>query len=169
MKLPLLRHDQGNIESRGPLHTQERSQHHEPDRYVPTRVDTLASYGQLVTPHTFQDAPEASQQEIQPQQGASSSEAGPSSSSSSFPQFVPQKHQPHITVTDPVKHVEKSLIGVNGGYVMYAVTSRIKLPKYSNRGATVRRRFRDFVVSQSVLWQTGRLKPEHFPCDHHWL
>ena len=146
-KRPLLQADQDSRTSRTQPQNLQSSRQRDSDQYAPTRVDTLASYGQLVTPHTFEDAPQASQQEIQPQQTASSSKAGPSSSSTVFSQRSAEVKRPHITGTDPVKHTEKSLIGVNGGFVMYAVASRIDLPKYSSRGATVRRRFRDFVVS----------------------
>ena len=38
------------------------------------------------------------------------------------------------------------MIGVSAGYVTYAVKSFMHLPRYSSRGALVRRRFRDFVV-----------------------
>ena len=123
------------------------SQQPSSDQYATTRLDTLASYGQLVTPQSLQDAPQISSSEIEPQQGAESSEAGPSSSAS-FPQVTERRRQPNITITDPIKHSEKSMMpGVNGSYVTYAVTSRMSLPKYSSRGASVRRRFRDFVVS----------------------
>lgn len=158
-KRPLLQPDQDSRTSRTQPQNLQSSWQRESDQFAPTRVDTLASYGQLVTPHSFEDAPQASQQEIQPQQTASSGEAGPSSSSSSstaFPQRSAQGQRPHITVTDPVKHTEKSIIGVNGGFVMYAVTSRINLPKYSSRGATVRRRFRDFVALAELLKVTHR-------------
>lgn len=123
------------------------SQQPSSDQYATTRLDTLASYGQLVTPQNLQDAPQSSHPEIQPQPGAESSEAGPSSSAS-FPQGTERRRQPNITITDPIKHSEKSMLpGVSGSYVTYAVTSRMTPPKYSSRGASVRRRFRDFVVS----------------------
>ena len=41
--------------------------------------------------------------------------------------------------------------GVSGSYVTYAVNSRMTHPKYSSRGASVRRRFRDFVVSDWLI------------------
>ena len=117
------------------------------DQYATTRLDTLASYGQLVTPQDPQDAPQPSHPEIEPQQGNEASEAGPSSSAS-FPDVSERRRQPNITVTDPIKHSEKSMMpGVSGSYVTYAVTSRMTLPKYTSRGVSVRRRFRDFVVS----------------------
>lgn len=123
------------------------SQHPASDQYATTRLNTLASYGQLVAPQSLQDAPQTSHPEIQPQQGAESSEAGPSSSAS-FSQGIARRQQPNITITDPIKHSEKSMMpGVSGSFVTYAVTSRMALPKYSSRGASVRRRFRDFVVS----------------------
>ncbi len=142
---------QGSSQSRSNSYAPTSSQQQDSDQYATTRLDTLASYGQLVTPHNFQDAPQVSQQEIQPQRGMQSSEAGPSSSTS-FPQVGPQGRRPQITVTDPIKHSEKSLMpGVSGSYVTYTVTSRMTLPKYSSRGAAVRRRFRDFVVSSASV------------------
>ena len=140
-------HQQGNTQSRSNLYAPQRSQQQESDQYATTRLDTLASYGQLVTPHTFDDAPNVSQHEIRPQREAQTNEAGPSSSTS-LPHAHTQGRRPQISVTDPVKHTEKSLVpGVSGSYVTYTVTSRMTLPKYSSRGASVRRRFRDFVVS----------------------
>jgi len=140
-------HQQGNTQSRSNHYAPQSSQQQESDQYATTRLDTLASYGQLVTPHTFDDAPDVSQHEIRPQPGAQTNEAGPSSSTS-LPRAQMQGRRPQISVTDPVKHTEKSLVpGVSGSYVTYTVTSRMTLPKYSSRGATVRRRFRDFVVN----------------------
>jgi len=151
-KEPLLQqqhHQQGNTQSRSNQYAPQSSQQQESDQYATTRLDTLASYGQLVTPHTFNDALDVSQHEIRPQRGAQSNEAG-SSSSTSLPHGQTQGRRPQISVTDPVKHTEKSLVpGVSGSYVTYTVTSRMTLPKYSSRGASVRRRFRDFVVSTS--------------------
>ena len=115
------------------------------DPYGTTQLDTLASYGQLVTPdQQHNPASQAAQrhQEIQPQ--PASDEAGPSSSAA---HSTSQGPRPQITVSDPQKHAEKNLIGVSGGYVTYAVKSFMRMPKYSSRGALVRRRFRDFVVS----------------------
>jgi len=142
-------HQQGNTQSRSNHYASQSSQQQDSDQYATTRLDTLASYGQLVTPHTFHDSPESdvSQHEIRPQRGAQTNEAGPSSSTS-LPHAQTQGSRPQISVTDPVKHTERSLVlGVSGSYVTYTVTSRMTLPKYSSRGASVRRRFRDFVVS----------------------
>lgn len=147
---------QANSASQSQDYTQQSSRGRDSEQYATTRLDTLASYGQLVTPHNFQDASQASQQEIPPQQGMQSSEAGPSSSTS-FPQVVSQRQRPQISVTDPVKYTEKSLMpGVSGSYVTYTVTSRMSLPKYSSRGASVRRRFRDFVALAELLKVTHR-------------
>ncbi|DBA90824.1 hypothetical protein WJX77_010125 [Trebouxia sp. C0004] len=149
-------HQQGNIQSRSKHYAPQSSQQQESDQYATTRLDTLASYGQLVTPHTFDDAPDVSQHEIRPQQGAQTNEAGPSSSAS-LPHAQMQGRRPQISVTDPVKHTEKSLVpGVSGSYVTYTVTSRMALPKYSSRGASVRRRFRDFVALAELLKVTHR-------------
>lgn len=145
-KRPLLQDTQqqsGSQSQNEPYPSQQPSS----DQYATTRLDTLASYGQLVTPQNLQDASQPSHPEIQPQQGTESSEAGPSSIAA-FPQVTERKRQPNITITDPIKHSEKSMMpGVSGSYVTYAVTSRMTLPRYSSRGASVRRRFRDFVVS----------------------
>lgn len=149
-------HQQGNTQSRSNHYAPQRSQQQESDQYATTRLDTLASYGQLVTPHTFDDAPDVSQHGIRPQREAQTNEAGPSSSTS-LPHAQPQGRRPQISVTDPVKHTEKSLVpGVSGSYVTYTVTSRMTLPKYSSRGASVRRRFRDFVALAELLKVTRR-------------
>ena len=148
-KQPLLQSLQNNQPAHQSRNNAYGSQQPASDQYAATRVDTLASYGQLVTPHNLQDSSQASQPEIQPQRGLDANEAGPSSSSASFPHMPERRRQPNITISDPIKHSEKSLMpGVSGSYVTYAVTSRMTHPKYSARGASVRRRFRDFVVSQ---------------------
>ncbi|DBB03248.1 TPA: hypothetical protein ACH3X3_010645 [Trebouxia sp. C0006] len=149
-------HQQGKTQSRSNHYASQSSQQQDSDQYATTRLDTLASYGQLVTPHTFDDAPDVSQHEIRPQPGAQTTEAGPSSSTS-LPRAQMQGGRPQINVTDPVKHTEKSLVpGVSGSYVTYTVTSRMTLPKYSSRGASVRRRFRDFVALSELLKVTHR-------------
>ena len=131
------------------------SQQPSSDQYATTRLDTLASYGQLVTPQNPQDAPQISHPETRAQQGTNSSEAGPSSSAS-FAPVTERRQKPNITITDPIKHSEKSMMpGVSGSYVTYTVTSRMTLPKYSSRGASVRRRFRDFVVSDLQIYRIG--------------
>ena len=53
-----------------------------------------------------------------------------------------------ITVDDPVKKAEAGLIpGYSSGYVLYRVQTVSKLRGYRGQHASVRRRFRDFVVS----------------------
>ncbi len=52
-----------------------------------------------------------------------------------------------ITVDDPVKKAEAGLIpGYSSGYVLYRVQTVSKLRGYRGQHASVRRRFRDFVV-----------------------
>ena len=52
-----------------------------------------------------------------------------------------------ITVDDPVKKAEAGLIpGYSSGYVLYRVQTVSKLRSYRGQHASVRRRFRDFVV-----------------------
>ena len=52
-----------------------------------------------------------------------------------------------VTVDDPVKKVEQTLIpGMNGGFVTYRVTTKTQLESFASPEASVRRRFRDFVV-----------------------
>lgn len=136
---------QGTSQSQNDIYPSQSSKQHPSDQYATTRLDTLASYGQLVTPP--HDTPQPSHPEIQPQRGMDASEAGPSTGAA-FPQVAESRRQPNITITDPIKHSEKSMMpGVSGSYVTYAVNSRMTLPKFSTRGASVRRRFRDFVVS----------------------
>ncbi|KAL3145148.1 hypothetical protein ABBQ38_001750 [Trebouxia sp. C0009 RCD-2024] len=150
-KQPLL-HDsqqQGTSQSQNDIYPSQSSKQHPSDQYATTRLDTLASYGQLVTPP--HDTPQPSHPEIQPQRGMDASEAGPSTGAA-FPQVAESRRQPNITITDPIKHSEKSMMpGVSGSYVTYAVNSRMTLPKFSTRGASVRRRFRDFVALAELL------------------
>ena len=48
---------------------------------------------------------------------------------------------------DPVKKAEAGLIpGYSSGYVLYRVQTMSKLRSYRGERASVRRRFRDFVV-----------------------
>lgn len=55
--------------------------------------------------------------------------------------------QLQISVVDPVKKAEAGLIpGMSGGYVLYRVDSRSRLPTCSRERNSARRRFRDFVV-----------------------
>lgn len=115
--------------------------------YSSAQLNTLASYGQLVTPQADSQRPSSSEEPSQmpgAQSQSDPNEAGPSSSAAHSMQQGPR---PQITVTDPQKHAEKTLLPVSGGYVTYAVKSFMHLPKYSSRGTLVRRRFRDFVVS----------------------
>jgi len=52
-----------------------------------------------------------------------------------------------IAVKDPVRKVEASMLpGINGGYVTYRVDTRTALPGFARPEASVRRRFREFVV-----------------------
>ena len=138
---------QGTSQSQHELYPSQNSKQQSSEQYATTRLDTLASYGQLVTPQDPHDTPQPSHPEIQPQRGVDASEAEPSSSAA-YPHLMESRRQPNITITDPIKHSEKSMMpGVSGSYVTYAVNSRMTHPKYSSRGASVRRRFRDFVVS----------------------
>ena len=57
-----------------------------------------------------------------------------------------------IAVDDPVKKAEAGLIpGYSSGYVLYRVATVSKLPSYRSERASVRRRFRDFVVRRAVI------------------
>lgn len=62
-----------------------------------------------------------------------------------------------ITVTDPVKKVEPSVIpGMSGGYVTYKVASATDLPGFAHKESSVRRRFKDFVALADLLAATHR-------------
>ncbi len=67
-------------------------------------------------------------------------------------------HPIQISVTDPVKRMEDSIIpGVKGGYYTYLVTTVTDQPGFSRRRMEVRRRFSDFVVSLLICWQRKEL------------
>ncbi|EIE22906.1 hypothetical protein COCSUDRAFT_66447 [Coccomyxa subellipsoidea C-169] len=107
-----------------------------------TRVDTLASYGQLVGPPSYDDS-------VLFERNDPNEEPGGASSASSRP---PLK----ISVTDPVKKVEQGFLGVQGGHVTYRVSTSTSLPTFSRPEVTVRRRFRDFVALADLLKVTHR-------------
>ena len=99
-------------------------------------METLASYGQLLAPPSYSDSVLLDKSEIQPDVLAT--EELPTSRTCPL----------EITVSDPVKRVEGSVIpGVAGGYVTYKVHTKAQLPAFKSPEAMVRRRFRDFVVS----------------------
>jgi len=65
-----------------------------------------------------------------------------------------------ITVDDPVKKAEAGLIpGYSSGYVLYRVQTVSKLRSYRSQHASVRRRFRDFVVRGCACSTRGCLAP----------
>ena len=102
-------------------------------------VDTMASYGQLLTVPSYDDATLFDQVDIAP--------------SSSKSQESPDEQitlRTHIHVDDPVKRTEQTIIpGMSGGYVMYRVSTTTSLPTYAQKSFSVRRRFRDVVVGAS--------------------
>jgi hypothetical protein len=76
----------------------------------------------------------------------------------------PARAQPgavRIVVDDPVKKAEAGLIpGYSSGYVLYRVATVSKLPSYRSERASVRRRFRDFVVCHAAT------SPHHHSQEH---
>ncbi|CAL8464753.1 g4288 [Coccomyxa elongata] len=107
-----------------------------------TRVDTLASYGQLVGPPSYDDSVLFERNE---DHGDPGSAAGGD-----------RRPVMKISVTDPVKKVEQGFLGVQGGYVTYRVSTSTTLPTFSRPDVTVRRRFRDFVALADLLKATHR-------------
>jgi len=111
-----------------------------------SHIETLASYGQLLAPPSYADSVLLDKGEIQPDE--ISAELAPKPARSSPLQ---------ITVSDPVKRVEGSVIpGVSGGYITYKVETKTSLPSFKARECLVRRRFRDFVELSELLSQTQR-------------
>ena len=105
-------------------------------------VNTVASYGQLLSAPSYDDATLFDQVEIQPTEqhaGNGHKTQGPPATS--------------VTVDDPVKKVEQTLIpGMNGGFVTYRVTTKTQHESFASPESSVRRRFRDFVVSAPATW-----------------
>ena len=96
----------------------------------------MASYGQLLSQSHYSDSVLAGAGEIQPDVMAKEDTTHQS-------RAIPLE----ITVSDPVKRVEGSVIpGVAGGYVTYKIHTKTQLPAYKAREIVVRRRFKDFVV-----------------------
>ncbi|KAK9805542.1 hypothetical protein WJX72_004051 [[Myrmecia] bisecta] len=115
--------------------------------HLDTRTDTVASYGQLLAPPSYADSVLFDRGEIQPE-GLDVPE------SSSAPKSA---RALQITVTDPVKKVESSIIpGVTGGYFTYRVATKTTLPHFGRKELAVRRRFRDFVALADLLKITHR-------------
>lgn len=100
---------------------------------IDSPVETLASYGQLLSPPSYSDSILMDKGEIQPE---------------SLKQEIHVPTSPlQVIVSDPVKRVEGSVIpGVAGGYVTYKVQTKTQLPSYRAPELLVRRRFKDFVV-----------------------
>ncbi|CAL5229150.1 g12424 [Coccomyxa viridis] len=107
-----------------------------------TRVDHMASYGQLVGQPSYDDSG------LFDRPGAAP-ESETASSSRSSPALK-------ITVTDPLKKAEQNFMGVQGGYVTYRVSTQTSMPTYPRSGSAVRRRFRDFVALGDLLKTTHR-------------
>lgn len=100
-------------------------------------MDTVASYGQLLSTPSYDDAAIFDQVDIQP-----------SSSQQKSEEAKPQAAQMHITVDDPVKRAEQTIIpGVTGGYVTYRIGTTTSQQGNAQKSFSVRRRFRDIVVS----------------------
>lgn len=99
-------------------------------------MNTVASYGQLLSAPAYEDATLFDAVEIQPGNApADSKPAAPATA---------------VTVDDPVKKVENTIIpGMSGGYVTYRVSTKTSL-EFASKEVSVRRRFRDFVVSSGV-------------------
>ena len=96
----------------------------------------MASYGQLLSQSQYSDSVLAGAGEIQPDVMAKEDTTHQS-------RAIPLE----VTVSDPVKRVEGSVIpGVAGGYVTYKIHTKTQLPAYKAREIVVRRRFKDFVV-----------------------
>lgn len=126
-----------------------------------TRTDTLASYGQLVAPSTDQVAAVPlgkAQDEISAlDRHSNGADSNAEASGSVGARTAGAQALLKITVTDPVKKVEQSLIpGVSGGYVTYKVSTVTALPSFTHKEAAVRRRFRDFVALADLLAVTHR-------------
>ena len=98
------------------------------------------SYGQLVGPPPMED------NDVFP-------------GDSTHPDSSTSQREPEvlkITVADPIKKVEQSMIpGVSGGYITYRVSTSTTLPSFSHPQVAVRRRFRDFVVRFACWGKCG--------------
>ncbi len=96
----------------------------------------MASYGQLLDAPAFDDATLFDQVDIQP-----------STSQEQKEEAKQDKTHTQITVDDPVKRTEQTIIpGMSGGYVTYRISTTTNLPSYAKKAFSVRRRFRDLVV-----------------------
>ena len=103
-------------------------------------VDTFASYGQLLNVPIAEDAEIFDQVELQ-----SSAHQAKQETAREEPKYTTE-----VIVDDPVKRVEQSMIpGMSGGYVTYRVFTKTTLPAFTKKEVSVRRRFREFVVSVS--------------------
>jgi len=111
-------------------------------------METMASYGQMLAPPSYDDSMLLEDGEIQPDVlEAAAEERGPASRARAFA----------IEVSDPVKRAEGSIIpGVSGGYVTYKVHTKTTLSSFRSKDAAVRRRFRDFVELSDLLAMTQR-------------
>ena len=99
----------------------------------------MASYGQLLSVPAHDDANVFDQVDIQPSKSQDQSKGN----------SRPKSQKTEIIVDDPVKRVEQTIIpGMSGGYVTYRITTTTTLPTYSKNNFSVRRRFRDIVVSR---------------------
>ena len=119
-------------------------------------VDTMASYGQLLNAPSFDDATLFDQVDIQP-----------SSSKEQKQEEEQDTVHTNITVDDPVKRTEQTIIpGMSGGYVTYRISTTTSLPTYAQKTFSVRRRFRDLVVSFLLLFF---IQTDIVPLIHHKL
>ena len=112
-------------------------------------VDTMASYGQLLDAPSFDDATLFDQVDIQPSTSEEHKEAEKQSTIHT-----------RITVDDPVKRTEQTIFpGMSGGYVTYRISTTTSLPTYAQKSCSVRRRFRDLVVSLLQFLLTSPVLP----------
>jgi len=112
-----------------------------------SHIETLASYGQMLAPPSYDDSMLMGQGEIQPDLLDGAQDEDAPSRAGAF----------QIEVSDPVKRVENSIIpGVSGGYVTYKVHTKTTLASFKSRDVAVRRRFRDFVDLSELLGTTHR-------------
>lgn len=105
-------------------------------------VHAQASYGQLLSAPSYDDAAIFDQVDIQPS-------TSKSQKAEAREEAEPEKQRTTIVVDDPVKQSEQTIIpGVTGGYVTYRIATHSDHPSYTSKHYSERRRFRDVVVSQ---------------------
>lgn len=105
-------------------------------------VDTVASYGQLLSVPSYDDASLFDQVDIQPSSSQKQNEE----------EIKESRPRTQIVVDDPVKRPEQTIIpGMSGGYVTYRISTTTSLESFAHKTCSVRRRFRDIVVGYNIF------------------